>query len=59
MTALVRATGVVDQPAGAGVQEFLGLADPRYASSAIVQAVSDLALGDAILEDEPDSELPL
>jgi len=48
VTALVRATGVVDQPAGAGIQEFLGLADPRYASSAIVQAVSDVALGDAV-----------
>ncbi|MDE3095592.1 MAG: hypothetical protein KGK07_06285 [Chloroflexota bacterium] len=48
MSGVLRNTGVTDQPAGAGVQEFLGLADPRYAAGGIVQAVTDLAIGDAI-----------
>ncbi len=48
MTTVVRATGVTDQAAGAGVQEFLGLADPRYGGGGIVQAVTDFAVGDAI-----------
>jgi len=48
MTAVARAIGVTDQAAGAGVQEFLGLADPRYGGGANVQAVTDFAVGDAI-----------
>ena len=48
MTAVARAIGVTDQAAGAGVQEFLGLADPRYGGGGIVQAVTDFAVGDAI-----------
>ena len=39
---------MTDQAAGAGVQEFLGLADPRYGGGGIVQAVTDFTVGDAI-----------
>lgn len=48
MTSALRTTGVTDQAPGAGVQEFLGLADPRYGGGGIVQAVTDFSVGDAI-----------
>lgn len=48
MTSALRTTGVTDQAPGPGVQEFLGLADPRYGGGGIVQAVTDFAVGDAI-----------